>query len=94
MRLFAEKIQKNTLSAVILPQFTHLNAIFSETDYDTCLFSVEYEDTSEQEAGHCDVNKHHYTLSKPAVSASFKWTSKKVAGRADSTIYILAGKEP
>lgn len=33
------------------------------------------------------------SLTKPVVSASFKWTSKEVAGRADSTIYILAGKE-
>ena len=33
------------------------------------------------------------TLTKPVVSATFKWTPKEVAGKADSTIYILAGKE-
>ena len=44
-RLFAEKILKNTFSVVILPQFTHSNAIFSETDYDTLLFLVKYEGT-------------------------------------------------
>ena len=33
------------------------------------------------------------SLTKPALSSSFKWTPREVAGRADSTIYILAGKE-
>ena len=33
------------------------------------------------------------TLTKPVVSATFKWTSKEVTGKADSTIYIIAGKE-
>ena len=33
------------------------------------------------------------SLTKPALSFSFKWTPKEVAGKADSTIYILAGKE-
>ena len=33
------------------------------------------------------------SLTKPVVSTTFKWTSKEVAGRADSTIYILAEKE-
>ena len=45
MRLFAENIKKNTLSIEILPQFTRSNVIFSETDYGTHLFSVEYEGT-------------------------------------------------
>ena len=44
-RLFAENIKKNTFSVENLPQFTHSNAIFSETDYGTLLFSVEYEGT-------------------------------------------------
>ena len=33
------------------------------------------------------------SLSKLDVSASFKRSQKSVAGRADSSIYILAGKE-
>ena len=33
------------------------------------------------------------SLTKPALSSSFKWTPKEVAGRADSKVYILAGKE-
>ena len=44
-RLFAENIKKNTFSVENLPQFTRSNAIFSETDYGTLLFSVEYEGT-------------------------------------------------
>ena len=44
-RLFAEKIKKNTFLVEILPQFTRSNAIFSETDYGTLLFSVVYEGT-------------------------------------------------
>ena len=34
-----------------------------------------------------------HSLTKPVVSATFKWTPKEVAGKVDSTIYILAGKE-
>ena len=33
------------------------------------------------------------SLTKRALSSSFKWAPKEVAGRADSTIYILAGKQ-
>lgn len=33
------------------------------------------------------------SLTKPALSTTFKWSPKEVAGRADSTIYILAEKE-
>ena len=40
--LLAEKIKKNTFLVVLLPQFTCLNAMFSETDYGTLLFSAEY----------------------------------------------------
>ena len=32
------------------------------------------------------------TLGVPALSSSFRWTPKEVAGRADSTIYILCKK--
>ncbi len=32
------------------------------------------------------------SLTVPSLSSSFKWTPKEVAGRADSSVYILAGK--
>ncbi len=32
------------------------------------------------------------SLTVPSLSYSFKWTPKEVAGRADSSVYILAGK--
>jgi len=32
------------------------------------------------------------SLTKPVQSTSYKWTAKEVAGRADSTVYILAEK--
>ena len=33
------------------------------------------------------------SLVVPALSSSFKWTPKEVAGRADSTIYILCKRK-
>jgi len=32
------------------------------------------------------------SLTKPVLSTNYKWTAKEVAGRADSTVYILAEK--
>ena len=33
------------------------------------------------------------SLTKPVLSSYFKWTPKQVAGKADSTTYILAEKD-